>query len=202
MTETDMADVPVEHAEKEQATAPAPIESNEIGALEPVVIQPAKASRPRNYSFLHKKIEHLDEVDVDGVKHPIPAHIGSTYWAILKVCYERANKPVYESELPDLVDELMLDRDAASWEAYKNKGSTTVHQKGQRVIKPAKSWQERVVNNAKTLTRQGGNSQYGKRLVERGHVLLPRYDAKMKPYFILSTSLDAKELPKKDSSDE
>lgn len=154
-----------------------------------------KSVRPRNYSFLHKKATKFDSVEVDGIAHPIPANVGSTYWAILKVAYEHANKPIYQDKLPDMVDELMSDpdaRDPAAWDVYKNKGQTTVFMKGEnkRVVKAAKPWQDRVINNAKTLTRLGGNSQYGKRLFERGHVLRYEYDEKFQPYFILRTNLD------------
>jgi hypothetical protein len=152
----------------------------------------AKRNRPRNYSFMNKKADSLDAVEVNGVSYPIPAAMGSTYWAILKVCYEHANSPVYPEQLLVEVETLMIDRDPKAWETYCGKQQTTVFKKGEQKsgIQDIKSWKERLINNAKTLTRLGGTSQYGMRLFERGHVLRYTNDGKKKPCFILYTSTD------------
>lgn len=162
----------------------------------PVVTQ--KISRQRNYSFKHRNVDTLDIAKFGGDDNPdakaptfhIPAHIGSIYWAILKVCYENANQPVYLDKLVIAVQDLMKDRDAQAWENYTNKESATVHRRssGKSATQKIKPWQERVVNNAKTLTRQGGDSAYGKRLSERGHALRLKTDSNMKQYFILITN--------------
>ena len=152
----------------------------------------AKKARPRNYSFKDKNPEKFDEVEVDGQMFAIPATIGSTYWAVLKVMYENANKPVYPQQLTKAVEELMTDRDPDAWDKYTGREETTVFRRveggrGRQKIKP---WQDRVINNAKTLTRIGGTAQYGKRLLERGHVLRFEYDDKKRQCFRLHTNLD------------
>jgi hypothetical protein len=148
--------------------------------------------KPRNYSFLHKKPDTLDEVESGRETFKIPAAAGSCYWAILKVCYENHDKPIHLDVLCKLVAELMEDRDERRWKIYTSKTKTTVHKrvKGELVseIKGIKTWQERVIGNAKSLKRVGGNNAYGLRLRERGHVLRLDYDAEGKPYFILRTS--------------
>jgi hypothetical protein len=155
-----------------------------------VDLSQVKKARERNYSFVHKKAETLDEVEIKGNKYSIPAHIGSTYWAILKICYESANKPVLTDDLVKGVDELMRDRDEDSWNEFCGKEKVTVYSKLESKLgtKPIKPWQERVINNAKTLTRLGGKSPYGHRLFERGHVLRFGYVDK-KPCFTLHTTL-------------
>jgi DNA-binding NtrC family response regulator len=164
-----------------------------------------KARRPsRNYSFLSKNPDKLDRVEVNGIEFIIPASIGSCYWAILKVCYENADKPVYLDRLVSSVAEFMQDRDEDAWQRYITKNKTTVYKKvgGERVVQPVKPWQERVVNNAKTLTRLGGESQYGKRLHERGHCLRYEHDDKMQPYVILHTNLAVLSQKKKTAEDD
>jgi hypothetical protein len=133
--------------------------------------KPAK-QRPRNYSFIKKNPINFDEAtDEGGNTYLIPANVGSTYWAILKVMYENANKPISENDLPDLVSALMEERSPDEWESYKNKDKTTVFFKedGHKEVKQAQDWRVRICNNAKTLTRIGGQSPYGQRLRERGH---------------------------------
>ena len=151
---------------------------------------PSKAVRPRNYSHLERNPETLDEViGVDGVPYKIPATMGSNYWAVLTVMYKNVNTPVYLDALVAGVDAEMRDHDEDSWDGFCNKEKTTVWKRGsaQREIQAIKPWQDRIINNAKTLTRW---KDYGKRLYERGHVLRYEYDDKVKPYFILRTSLD------------
>lgn len=179
----------------------------DVSSTTPPIASPNDATagqtpRGRNYSFLHKRPETLDEVEVNGKSYSIPAAIGSCYWAVLKVCYENADQPVYTEELLKRVAELMEDRDETMWKNYVSKEKTTVYRKAdsKRNVQPIKPWQERVINNAKTLTRLGGSSQYGMRLFERGHVLRYEYDDKSMPYFILRTNLDC--LKEKDTADE
>lgn len=157
-------------------------------------------SRSRNYSFLHKKPDTLDEVECGDKTFSIPAQAGCSYWAILKVCYERADKPITVDQLCDCVAELMTDRDEEKWERYCGKSKTTVYHKleQKRNVQKTKPWQERIINNAKTLTRLGGNSKYGLRLYERGHQLCFEHDDNDQPYFILRTDIsDLKQKKKK-----
>ena len=149
-----------------------------------------KTVRPRNYSHLERNPETLDTVQgCDGVSYPIPATMGSMYWAILVAMYEKVNNPVYPDELVDRVDAIMRDHDEANWESYCAKQNTTVWKrgKGEREVQAIKPAADRTINNAKTLTRW---KDYGKRLYERGHVLRYEYDGQSQPYFILRTSLD------------
>lgn len=154
-----------------------------------------KVARTRNFSFLHKKPDTLDEVEINGKIFKVPAAAGSCYWAILKVFYENHDKPIYPDDLIKMVAEMMEDRDERAWQIYINKSKTTVHKNVDgaetRVVQPIRTWQERVINNTKTLTRSGGNSPYGLRLIERGHALRGDYDSNGKPYFILYTDLES-----------
>ena len=77
-----------------------------------------QTKKPRVYSFRHKNIEKLNTVEVYGKEIPIPASLGSTYWAILKTCYQYADKPVTMEQLCLGVEELMIDRDKEAWEKY------------------------------------------------------------------------------------
>lgn len=152
--------------------------------------------RGRNFSFKHKEPDTLDEVEVDGQVFKIPAAVGSCYWAVLKVCYEKHDKPVYLDDMIQGVAGFMEDRDDQQWAVYVNKEKTTVHKTIEgaktRTVQKIKTWQERIINNAKTLCRTGGNSAYGLRLTERGHCLKFHHDDDGRPYFILKTSVEAK----------
>jgi len=151
-----------------------------------------KMPRPRNYSFKHKNPDKLETIDVDGKQYLIPAAIGSTYWAILKVCYERHDQPVYVSTLQSEVEKLFIESGREeNWKTYCSKGETTIYSKAsqKRSIQKASPWGERLVNNAKTLTRLGGESAYGKRLFERGHALKYSVDGKGQYFFMLHTDI-------------
>jgi hypothetical protein len=144
--------------------------------------------RPREFSFKHKNPDNFESVDTPFGTFSIPAQVGSTYWAILKVFYINANKKVFAEDMCPQVAECMMDRDPAAWERYVNKENVKAYHKAEQThrIKPANSWQDRLIGNAKTLTRIGGNYPYGKRLAERGHTL--RYDHEAgKLFFFLST---------------
>ena len=140
----------------------------------------------RNYSFLLKRPDSFDRVERGKDVFIIPARIGSTYWAILKVMYERHDTPVHAEELCNQVAALMLDRDEAAWFAYI--GNATVSRLGADHPKPVKDWRDRIICNARTLTRLGGNNPYGLRLKERGHQLCIECDANGKTHFILMTT--------------
>ena len=156
-----------------------------------------RKQRARNYSFTVKlsdpqKAARFETVEVNGTEISIPATIGSTYWAILRVMYERANTPVYPDDLVNLVEALMEDAFPERWDIYTGKSETTVFRRvdQKRDRQKIKTWKDRVINNAKTLTRIGGTAQYGMRLKERGHLLRFEYDSKNKPCFVLHTNLD------------
>lgn len=144
--------------------------------------------KPRNFSFKDKDPDNYDNIEVNGVNHIVPAPIGSTYWAILKVLYINFDKLVYLDQLLKEVEELMIDRDEIAWNEYVNKKETSVYSKitGTTVVKKVSSWQKRIFNNARTLTRLGGNSKYGERIFEKCHKLKLNYDSEKKPYFVLT----------------
>jgi hypothetical protein len=160
----------------------------------------SRRARARNYSFAEKmsdpqKAAKFETVEVPGLGEvSIPATIGSTYWAILRVMYENANRPIYPDQLVKLVKDLMEEAFPDRWNIYIGKAETTVYRRvdAKRDRQKIKTWQDRVINNAKTLTRIGGTAQYGMRLKERGHLLRFEYDGKKKPCFILHTSIPKK----------
>lgn len=158
-----------------------------------------KKERARNYSFKHKKNDTMDTAEKDGVSYPIPANVGSTYWAIIKVGYNHANERIYIDQLVKEVQEIMIDRDPDEWDKFCGRKEVRAHSKltAASTTQDAKPWKERLINNAKTLTRIGGKSAYGLRLVERGHVLRFEYDEKDLPCFVLYTNLDVLSAPKK-----
>jgi hypothetical protein len=175
----------------------------ELKAEVPALEVQSKKPRPRNYSFKHRNPDTLGTARFGGDDNPdknaptfsIPAHIGSVFWAILKVCYENANQRVYTDDLLTAVDSLMRERDESRWNYYINKAQTTISRRRsgtpERSVQKIKPWGERVINNGKTLTRKGGASPYGARLIEQGHSLKYGTDENMKPYFILFTSIEA-----------
>ena len=112
----------------------------------------------RNYSFLHADPDRFDSAPLDGLEQIIPARIGSTYWAILRVMYALRDRRVSADQLAQQVETVMSEFDESKWEQF--------------VAKPnAKSWRERVLMNARNLTRSSGNNPYGYRLAERGYAL-------------------------------
>lgn len=132
----------------------------------------------RNYSFKDKNVDSFDVVETGNKTYIIPAGVGSTYWAILKVLFQNFEKKVYIDDLAEEVKNIMLDRDPDRWDEYVNKK----HNNGlQKKMKP---WEERIVGNAKTLTRTGGKSPYGLRLNELGYELVYKH-VKPKAYFVL-----------------
>ncbi len=109
--------------------------------------------------------------------------LGTCYWAILKFAYQHANHPVRPEELIDGVEHVMSDRDVLAWERFCNKPK-------------AKPWQERVLMNARILTRRGGQHPFGRRLEERGHRFDLEQNEACRPYFILRTSTDEPSRPR------
>src|SRR5688572_24719891 len=112
----------------------------------------------RNYSFCHQNPDKFDQIEVDGKTFVIPANIGTSFWAVLRVCFETPNRPIYLSELVDKVAFIMHARDAAKWHDFCHK-------------RDAKPWKERLVMCAMMLIRRTGNNPYGFRLAEQGHAL-------------------------------
>ena len=164
------------------------------------VVQGTESSQKkgRNYSFAHRSDSTLDAIETDeNETYVIPAQPGSTYWAILRVVYEHANKPLTPDKIIDEVAELLEDRDPEKWEKYQNKNSITIGKNGQQVKKTANDWRKRIETNIKTLTRSKGNNPYGKRLIERGHILRWEPDHfEGKGAFVLRTTTN-EPLPKK-----
>jgi len=126
----------------------------------------------RNFAFLNRQEETLDAIEEDdGTMYRIPAQVGSTYWAILKVCYMHHDEPLRIRDIINEAAEILEDRDPEKWEKFKNKKSVRTQKNGQLVEKKAQPWQKRLETNIKTLTRHGGRSPYGERLRIRGHIL-------------------------------
>lgn len=125
----------------------------------------------RNYSFLLRKQESLDSV-VDGKnEYIIPAIPGTTYWAIIRYCYENHDKPMKIKDIVDGTAAILEERNPDKWEQFKNKRIVKTLSKNEIIIKEASNWRKRLETNIKTLTRHHGDNAYGKRLVERGHIL-------------------------------
>lgn len=160
-------------------------EAKQVADVDKVIKQ-----RPREFSFLDKNPENYEVVETSCGEMLIPAQVGSTYWAIIKVMYLNINKIIFKDDLCAQVAEHMNDRDPDDWEKYTSKPTVKAFHKAEKKhsVKPANSWQDRIVGNAKTLTRIKGNYPYGKRLLEQGCQLTYDYqDGKL--YFILSSDL-------------
>jgi len=158
-----------------------------------------KQVRPRSYSHLNRKPDSLETIEVGNKSYIIPATMGSNYWAILHIMYQNINQPVLFDELIEGVDQIMQEYDPKSWEYFCSKQQTTVWKRQEKIreTKPIKPWQDRIINNAKTLCRW---KDYGKRLYERGHVMRLEHDPKTsESYFILYDSLDCLQKPTKDT---
>jgi hypothetical protein len=142
------------------------------------------AYQRRNFSSLTRNSDVFDEIEVEGRTYKIPATMGSNYWAILKVMYSHLNQPVYPDQLVRDVDELMNDYMPESWEVFRAKQTVLVWSAIKQKTEEQKSrgWQDRVVLNAKNLTRV---NDYGIRLYERGHSLCWELDENGKHYLIL-----------------
>ena len=125
----------------------------------------------RNYSFLHRKQDSLDAVSDGNVEFIIPAIPGTTYWAILRYCYENHDKPMRMKDIVDGTARIYEDRDPDKWNLFKTKRQVRTLSHGSIIQKDANSWRKRLETNIKTLTRHSGNNPYGKRLIERGHIL-------------------------------
>lgn len=131
-----------------------------------------KDGKKRNYSFLGRNQEGLDSaVGWDNKEFPVPATPGTWYWAIIKYCYERHDRPMKMEEIIDGSTEIYAGRDPEKFEEYKSKDRIKTRKNGSVVQREANHWRKRVETNVKTLTRHGGNNPYGQRLRERGHIL-------------------------------
>jgi hypothetical protein len=131
--------------------------------------------RSRNYSFSRHNPDDFDQIEVDGKTLVIPANIGTSFWAVLRVCFENPNRPIYPKELVERVAVIMEARDATKWEDFCKKNET-------------KPWQERLIMCAMMLIRRSGNHPYGLRLAEQGHTLDLENDGSGRQFFILRTS--------------
>jgi hypothetical protein len=129
------------------------------------------AHKQRNYSFLTKNEDALDAVENDVDAFIIPAQPGSCYWAIIKVGYLNHDKPILLEEYINQVADLLAERNPKKWDEFKNKKTVKTKKNGEIVERIANDWRKRVETNIKTLTRDGGDNPYGKRLIERGHIL-------------------------------
>jgi len=128
-------------------------------------------TKQRNYSFLEKNEDSLDAVENDDSSYIVPAQPGSCYWAILKIGYLHHDKAIGLEEYIDQVANLLAERNPKKWDDFKNKVTVKTNKNGEIIEKPAQHWRKRIETNIKTLTRDGGTNPYGKRLIERGHIL-------------------------------
>jgi len=128
-------------------------------------------SKQRNYSFLNKKANSLDSVEDGNQEFVIPAQNGSCYWAIIKIGYLHHDEPISLNDYIDEIAELLEERDPIKWDKFKNKKVVKTLKYGEIIEKTANDWRKRIETNIRTLTRDGGKSPYGNRLIERGHVL-------------------------------
>ena len=55
----------------------------------------------RNYSFKDKNVDSFDVVETNNKTYIIPAGVGSTYWAILKVLFQNKRIELIVSESDD-----------------------------------------------------------------------------------------------------
>lgn len=125
----------------------------------------------RNYSFLERKQESLDTISDGEQEFVIPAIPGTSYWAILKYCYENHDKPMRLREIVDGAASIYEERDPQKWLKFKNKKQVRTLSHGEIIEKNANDWRKRLETNVKTMTRSSGNNPYGQRLTERGHIL-------------------------------
>jgi len=158
-------------------------------------------SATRNFSFLHRNPDSLDAIeDDDGLTFVIPAQVGSTYWAILKVCYLHHDTPLKIDQIVTEAAEILEDRDPDKWENFKNKKMVKTLKNGEVVEKEAQPWRKRLETNVKTLMRHGGKNAYGKRLKEKGHILRQEPGHfKLENAYVLRTDT-CKPLPKESKS--
>lgn len=146
------------------------------------------AQKQRNYSFLSKNEDALDAVEDDSTAFVIPAQPGSCYWAIIKVGYINHDKPLLLNEYIEQIADLLSERNPKKWEDFKSKKTVKTKKNGEIIERPANDWRKRIETNIKTLTRDGGTNPYGKRLIERGHIL--RWEPNYYPHkgaFVLRT---------------
>lgn len=128
----------------------------------------------RNYSFVGSDPDRFDQIDVAGKTVPIPARVGSTYWAILKFAYSHPDQPLHLNQLTSEVSSLLKDHDDVHWECFRQKAES-------------KHWTERIIMSAKLLTRREGNHPFGLRCYEQGFAFRFARDGAGEPYFILRT---------------
>lgn len=125
----------------------------------------------RNYSFLEKNEESFDAIEDGDKTFIIPSRPGSCYWAILKIGYQNHDTPIPEDKYIDMVSKLLEDFDPDNFDKFKNKSRIKTIKNKIQIEKNTNSWRERIKTNIRTLTRHSGNNCYGKRLIERGHIL-------------------------------
>jgi hypothetical protein len=142
--------------------------------------------KTRHFSIQGLDVDKFGDIEsLDGNTYTIPYRMGTIYWAILSVMYYNINQRVYYEELIEQVHETMIDQDPKYWDKFINKKSVKVWKNGKTIEKTPETWQNRIITNARTLTRFDKNSPYGLRVRELGHSLNLYYDDQNKPYFIL-----------------
>jgi hypothetical protein len=151
-------------------------------------------TKNRHTAFTLEGKTNIDKISITtehGIEEvSIPALPRTNYWGILKCMYLNHDKRISHQELCSGVESLM--RDEPKWERFVKKTKVkTVHGFTERSVveQAAKTWQQRLVSNARNLCRIGGNNAYGKRLMKQGHVMRYETDLAGNSYFILYTVL-------------
>ncbi len=163
--------------------------------------QRRRPRRDRNCAFLGVN-NSLDSVEVfteHGVEEiEIPAIYLTNYWGILKFMYLNANRSVPTAELCKGVECLMEDEtDMTRWEHFKFKSNVRTVKSGAVVDQAAQGWEDRLITNARNLCRVGGRNAYGRRLIERGHVMRYETSPQGEGFFVLHTKLTEENLAKR-----
>lgn len=129
----------------------------------------------------------------------IPAIPGTLYWAILTFMYQNANRLVPVSEYCDGVAKIMEGWSASKWEKYCGKETIKTVRKNDLqemyvVEQGAGSWEQRSVSNGRNLCRIQGANAYGKRLINRGHVMRYFTGEDGEGFFVLYTQLTTENM--------
>jgi hypothetical protein len=166
---------------------------------------------PRAYD-LYKRLDSV-EIDTEHGRETVTINAlpRTFYWAILKFMYLNHDRRVGVDELCRGVAKIMEEECADKWTRFRQKqvvkaarrvdslcpltGRTV--RKYQIFTKTADHWNFRLISNARNLCRLGGKNAYGRRLVEKGHVMRYETDHEGNGEFILYTKLTAENMAEK-----
>ncbi len=158
---------------------------------------PSVEAKGRQGAFTIEGKRNIDTVDIRTdsgmITVQIPAIHRTNFWAILKYMYQKHSRKVYEDEFCAGVRLMMLEADAPKWDKFIGKKHVPAVVNGEGVRLAPKSWKSRLITNGRNLCRIGKNSSnvYGKRLIDRGHVMRYETDIDGRGYFIMHLKLTA-----------